>query len=95
MQSFDIVKSWVPEETFRTVAVKASFTLDDIKLQKQFTGQIPIEGLDWKIELIVGRSGAGKTSIAKEKFPDAYIAGFEYKHKNFLTDFPKKTQLTK
>ena len=90
MPSFDIVKSWVPEETFRTAAVKASFTLEDIKLQKQFAGEIPIEGLDWKIGLIVGRSGTGKTSIAKEKFPDAYIRSFEYAHKNFLADFPKE-----
>ena len=90
MPSFDIVKSWVPEENFRTAAVKASFTLEDIKLQKRFVGEIPIEGLDWKIGLIVGRSGTGKTSIAKENFPDAYIKGFEYTHKNFLTDFPKE-----
>ena len=90
MPSFDIVKSWVPEENFRTVGVKASFTLEDIKLQKRFVGEIPIEGLDWKIGLIVGRSGTGKTSIAKEKFPDAYIRSFEYTHKNFLADFPKE-----
>ncbi len=62
MSSFDIVKSWVPEETFRTAAVKAAFTLEDIKLQKRFAGELPIEGLDWKIGLIVGRSGTGKTS---------------------------------
>jgi len=90
MPSFNIVKSWAPEENFRTAAVKASFTLEDIKLQKQFAGEIPIEGLDWKIGLIVGRSGTGKTSIAKEKFPDAYIKGFEYSHRNFLSDFPKE-----
>jgi hypothetical protein len=65
--------------------------LEDIKLQKQFAGEIPIEGLDWKIGLIVGRSGTGKTSIAKEKFPDAYIRNFEYIHKNFLADFPKES----
>jgi energy-coupling factor transporter ATP-binding protein EcfA2 len=90
MPSFDIVKSWVPEETFRTAAVKASFTLEDITLQKRFAGEIPLEGLDWKIGLIVGRSGTGKTSIAREKFPDAYIRSFEYSHKNFLADFPKE-----
>jgi len=58
--SFDFVKSWVPEENFRTAAVRASFTLEDIKLQKRFAGEIPIEGLDWKIGLIVGRSGTEK-----------------------------------
>ncbi len=39
---------------------------------------IPIEEDDWQVGVIVGRSGSGKTSIAKQLFPDAYIRGFEY-----------------
>ena len=44
---------------------------------------------DWQVGVIVGRSGSGKTSIAKQLFPDAYIRGFEYTHKCVLDDFPE------
>ncbi len=89
MPSFDIVRSWEPEESFRVEAIKSQFTLEDVALRKRFVGEIPIEGSDWKIGLIVGRSGTGKSSIAREKWPDAYIRGFEYSSKNFVNDFPK------
>ena len=39
--------------------------------------------------MIVGRSGSGKTSIAKQLFPDAYIRNSEYKNKYVLDDFPE------
>ena len=37
----------------------------------------------------MGRSGSGKTSIAKQLFPEAYVRGFEYKSKCVLDDFPE------
>ncbi len=65
-----------------------SFTLSEVKLEKRFRGSLPIENDDWQVGVIVGRSGSGKTSIAKQLFPDAYIRGFEYTHKCVLDDFP-------
>jgi len=44
------------------------------------------------VGIIVGRSGSGKTSIAKQLFPDAYIRGFEYSHKCVLDDFPEELE---
>jgi ABC-type polar amino acid transport system ATPase subunit len=49
---------------------------------------LPLEDFDWQIGVIVGRSGSGKTSIAKQLFSDSYIRGFEYKSKCVLDDFP-------
>jgi ABC-type ATPase with predicted acetyltransferase domain len=49
---------------------------------------LPLEDFDWQIGVIVGRSGSGKTSIAKKLFSDSYIRGFEYKNKCVLDDFP-------
>ena len=66
-----------------------SYTLDDVKLEKRFRGSLPVEDFDWQIGIIVGRSGSGKTSIAKELFLDAYVRGFEYKSRCVLDDFPK------
>ena len=93
MPPFNIVKTWTPDTSFRTQLIKSQFTLQDIKLQKHFVGEIPIEGLEWKIGLIVGRSGTGKSTIAKQLFPDAYIKGFQYTEQNVPTDFPKENQI--
>jgi ABC-type ATPase with predicted acetyltransferase domain len=87
--SFDIVKTWSRPESFRAQSVIGSFTLNDVKMEKQFTGSIPIEGEKWQIGVIVGRSGTGKTSIAKQLFPKECIRGFEYKSATVLDDFPE------
>jgi len=96
--SFDIVKTWRRPESFRAQSVIGSFTLQDVKMEKQFAGSIPIEGEKWKIGVIVGRSGTGKTSIAKQLFPKHYIREFEYKSATVLDDFPENmpvNQITK
>jgi ABC-type lipoprotein export system ATPase subunit len=69
-----------------------SFTLCDVKLEKRFKGSLSIENNDWQIGVIVGRSGSGKTSIAKQLFPEAYIRGFEYKQRCVLDDFPEELE---
>jgi ABC-type dipeptide/oligopeptide/nickel transport system ATPase subunit len=58
-------------------------------MEKRFIGVLPIEDDDWQIGIIVGRSGTGKTTIAKELFPEAYIKGFQYTHETILDDFPE------
>jgi len=69
--------------------VVGRYTLSDVKLEKHFKGSLPIEDDNWQVGVIVGRSGSGKTSIAKQLFPEAYIKGFEYISKCVLDDFPK------
>jgi len=59
-------------------------------LQKHFKGSLPIEDDDWQIGIIVGRSGSGKSSIAKKLFPTEYITSFEYQGKCILDDFPQE-----
>ncbi len=86
---FDFVNSWAEPASFRAQSVVGSFTLNDVKLQKRFKGSLPIEGEDWHIGVIVGRSGSGKSSIAKRLFPDSYIKCFEYTHQCILDDFPE------
>ena len=69
-----------------------SFTLCDVKLEKHFKGSLPIDQDDWQIGVIVGRSGSGKTSIAKQLFPDTYIKAFKYTHNCVLDDFPEELE---
>jgi ATPase subunit of ABC transporter with duplicated ATPase domains len=61
-------------------------------LEKRFRGSLPLEDFEWQIGIIVGHSGSGKTSIAKQLFPDAYIGGFEYPSKCVLDDFPQELE---
>jgi len=91
--SFNIVKTWSRPESFRAQSVIGSFTLNDVKMQKQFVGSIPIEGEKWQIGVIVGRSGTGKTSIAQQLFPKELIRGFEYKSATVLDDFPENVSV--
>lgn len=86
---FDFKYSWSAPNSFRAQSVIGSYTLVDVKLEKCFKGRLPIDEDDWQIGTIVGRSGSGKTSIAKRLFPDAYIRGFDYLHDCFLDDFPE------
>ena len=89
---FDILKRWDQADSFRSQSVVGSYTLSDVKLEKHFKGSLPIEDLDWQIGVIVGRSGSGKTSIAKQLFQDAYIKGFQYLQKCVLDDFPEELE---
>jgi ABC-type dipeptide/oligopeptide/nickel transport system ATPase subunit len=83
------VKRWVEADSFRAQSVVGSYTLRDVKMEKRFAGSLPIEDFDWQIGVIVGRSGTGKSSIARELFSEAYIQGFEYRSRCVLDDFPE------
>jgi len=91
---FNITRSWNKPKSFRVESVVSQFTLQDVKLEKVFKGSIDIEGDDWRVGVIVGRSGTGKTTIAKHLFPDAYIRGFTYKEPSILDDFPESLSAT-
>lgn len=55
---------------------------------EHFVGEITYPE-KWNIDVIVGGSGTGKTSIIKELFPD-YIGGsYEWTHKSVIDDMPK------
>lgn len=43
---------------------------------------------DWNIGAIVGASGTGKSTIAKELYPDRMISGYQYTHQSVIDDMP-------
>jgi ABC-type lipoprotein export system ATPase subunit/predicted acetyltransferase len=88
MQTFNIVRESKPSKTFRVASVIGKFDLPSEHIVETFNGNIDLSG-EWKIGLIVGKSGTGKTTIAKELFPDAYITNFQYIHESILDDMPK------
>lgn len=89
MPSFDIVKKVKPKETFRAQNIISNFDLDIEHIDEHFTGNIDIECREWNVGLIIGGSGTGKSTIAKECFPDDYIDGYTYTAQSVIDDMPK------
>lgn len=88
MPSFDIVKESHPKHSFRIDSVIGTYDLQQSHIVERFQGEIT-PPKDWDIGLIVGRSGSGKTTIARELFGAQIIDGFEYTHESLLDDMPK------
>jgi len=88
MPSFDIVKRSQPKKSFRVAAIVGKFDLQSDAIEERFVGNIDINE-NWQIGLIVGKSGTGKTTIAKQLFENAYITSFEYDGECVLDDMPK------
>ena len=85
-----IIKTKI-SNTFRVEKVKGMFDIDKDELIKEFNINIPIENKEWNVGLIIGSSGSGKTTIAKNLFKDyLFFNGFEWNSESFLDDFDKK-----
>lgn len=87
MPHFDIIRESKPEKTFRVESVMGTFDLSSEKVTEHFVGDIDLPK-EWNIGLIVGRSGSGKTTIAKELFGEYIVDKMEYTHDNILDDMP-------
>jgi ABC-type lipoprotein export system ATPase subunit/GNAT superfamily N-acetyltransferase len=88
MPTFDIVKRSQPKQSFRVASIIGKFDLQSDSIEERFVGNIDINE-NWQIGLIVGKSGTGKTTIAKQLFENAYITSFEYDRDCVLDDMPK------
>jgi ABC-type Mn2+/Zn2+ transport system ATPase subunit len=86
---FDIKRSAEPGKSFRVASVIGKFDLSSNKIEEHFVGEIN-QPDKWNIGLIVGPSGTGKTTIAKELFPKIYDNNFKYKAECILDDMPKE-----
>jgi ABC-type lipoprotein export system ATPase subunit len=87
MQTFDIVKKSQPKKSFRVASIIGKFDLQSEEVVEQFIGQFDIPE-QWNVGLIVGKSGTGKTTIAKELFENAYITDYTYTADCILDDMP-------
>lgn len=88
MQNFNILKENKADKTFRVAKIMNDF---DVKIEhsnENFIGTIDLPKI-WNIGLIVGNSGTGKSTIAKEIFKNEYINNFEYNHKSVIDDMPQ------
>lgn len=74
MPNFDIVKTVNVESTFRNASVIGMFDLQPDSQTERFVGSMDFPG-QWQIGVIVGNSGTGKTTIAREIFGANNISG--------------------
>ena len=86
---FNITKETKPKETFRVSSVLNAFDLSIDKIKENFEGNIDIEGREWNIGLIVGSSGTGKSTIARELFLGGYIFEQVYSEGSVIDDMPQ------
>lgn len=93
MPSFDIIKKATPDKTFRVSSVLNAFDLNLNQVKEQFKGNIDIEGKEWNVGIIVGGSGTGKSTIAKEVFGADYFKAPEYKSKAVIDDMPEEKSI--
>lgn len=91
MQDFNIVRKSDIDKTFRVAKIMSDFDIDLSHATEHFKGSFEIPD-NWNIGVIVGGSGTGKTTIAKEMFKDEngkIFESFEYKAKSVIDDMPK------
>lgn len=97
MPSFNIIRESNPSNSFRVNSIKGQFDLSIDTVIETFKGEINLP-TEWNIGVVSGSSGSGKSTIAKELWPNEYIEGFKYKEKSVVDDMPKEcspTEITK
>lgn len=88
MPHFDIVRSSDVERTFRVERIRSEFDCTPDKCRERFVGDIDLP-VGWQIGLIVGSSGTGKSTIARELFGDDLVTGFEWTSGAVVDDMPE------
>jgi len=90
MYAFDIARAAdPPRDSFRVARVQADFDVKPEHAREHFKGAICVPD-GWQIGAIVGGSGTGKSTIARELFGDRLFRGFDYPSRCVLDDMPKE-----
>jgi ABC-type lipoprotein export system ATPase subunit/GNAT superfamily N-acetyltransferase len=80
-------KNNIADKSFRVAQLYDQFDLAEDSFEEHFEGDIDLDR-EWQIGVIVGKSGTGKSTIARELFADYFFTP-KYKEKCVIDDFPK------
>jgi len=86
MPHFDIIKTCEPSHSFRVSKIQADYDVKQEHAQEHFVGDIIFPDT-WNIGCIVGGSGTGKTTIARELFGNVGN-GYKYTAQSVVDDMP-------
>ena len=92
---FDIhlkIEQSEPSDRVKSILSDFDMTFDHTK--EDFQGDIDIDGADWCIGAIIGGSGTGKSTIAKELFGSHYVNGYKYTGKSVIDDMPSSASVS-
>lgn len=87
---FNIIRNIEFKESFRNKSIIGKFDLNIQNYKEHFQGKIDLENKEWNVGLIVGNSGTGKTTIAKQLFGENIIQEYPFNRDNsIIDDMPK------
>lgn len=89
--NFDISRKSDIDKTFRVSKIMSDYDLKLEHSNEHFVGEIELPD-NWNIGVIVGPSGTGKTTIAKELFNEKFVEN-EYHSKSVIDDMPKECSI--
>lgn len=94
MSGIVIVRESTVRKTPRVMQLEGIFDIPPSdKSAEQWTVDLQLPE-SWNVGLIVGASGSGKTTVARELFGNSIVSGFEWsKDKSILDDFPKEMSI--
>lgn len=93
MPTFDIVKKSDIEQSYRVARIMSDFDVQANHASEHFVGEIKLPE-KWNVGVIVGASGTGKTTIARELFSDYMDNDFNtHVHKSVVDDMPKECSM--
>lgn len=91
MPKFDIVVSTPVQRSPRVMQLEGMFELPPTQRSElHWQGELPLDAKPWSIGMIVGPSGAGKTTLAKQLFGKELVSCFDWSNdRSIVDDFPK------
>lgn len=87
-RTFDIVKKNAVPDSFRLQKLKADFGVSPANGDEHFTGAVEMPEA-WQIGVIVGGSGTGKTTIARELFGADIVTDFGWTDAAVIDNMPQ------
>lgn len=79
MPSVDCLRSVAVRRSARVLQVEGMFDVAPSPVsERRWRFDLPLEGWEWNVGLIVGPSGSGKSTVAREAFGGSLVAGYDW-----------------